>query len=391
MRRGKVPDGRRGVNQKSRKAASRNAPPGFEIRRYGAGMRLSEFDYDLPRETIAQQPVEPRDASRLLMLDRATGLREHAHFRDLTRRLRPGDLLVLNDTRVFPARLPGRRRTGGKIEALLVAERAPGLWEALLDTPRRLKVGEAILFGDGGLPARIEGREGEPWLLRFETEAVREALERFGKAPLPPYIRRPAGGDDRREADAARYQTVYAAREGAIAAPTAGLHFTPELLDRIRAMGVAIETVTLHVGMGTFKPVQAERVEEHRMLPERYEVARAAWERIREAKTKGRRVIAVGTTSVRVLETLAKQEAEGGRREADSRLKDLRGETNLFIHAPFEFRMVDALVTNFHLPKSTLLMLVSAFAGRERVLAVYQEAVKRGYRFYSYGDAMLIL
>ncbi len=356
-------------------------------------MRVSEFDFDLPREAIAQAPADPRDAARLLVLDRASGARTHAVFRDLPRFLRAGDLLVLNDTKVFPARLPGRRsprpgsgQAGGKFEALLLAEREPGLWAALLDYPRRLTVGETLRFGDGSVAAVIEGRDGEPWLLRFDTTNVREALAQFGKAPLPPYIKRPGEGDPRRAEDLSRYQTVYAAREGAVAAPTAGLHFTPDLLDRICALGVETRTVTLHVGMGTFKPVKVEEVEAHRMLPERYDVEADAWEAIQRAKTEKRRVIAVGTTSVRVLETVSRLSSL-----VSSSSSALRGETDLFIHTPFEFRIVDAMVTNFHLPKSTLLMLVSALAGRERVLEAYREAVERGYRFYSYGDAMLIL
>ncbi|HEU4339816.1 MAG TPA: tRNA preQ1(34) S-adenosylmethionine ribosyltransferase-isomerase QueA [Planctomycetota bacterium] len=320
-------------------------------------MKSRDFDYPLPPELIAQVPAPSRDASRMMVVPLSGGPIEHRAFVDLPRFLRPGDLLVLNDTRVVPARLILTRATGGKVEALLL----PGRGEALLDSGGRLKPGEVLRLEDGST-CTLGNRRGEAWEVAFQ--GGREIVERLGRAPLPPYIKRAPDA-----ADLERYQTVYAERAGSIAAPTAGLHFTRELLDRI---GIEIARVTLHVGTGTFKPVRAENIEDHVMEPERYEIPAATLKAIDKAD----RVVAVGTTSTRTLEAWA-------------RTGKAAGETNLFIHPPFEFKVVDALLTNFHLPKSTLLMLVCAFAGRERVLAAYAEAVKEKYRFFSYGDASL--
>jgi len=335
----------------------------------------SDFDYDLPASSIAQEPV-PRGESRLLVLDRS-GPERHAQVLDLPRLLRPGDLLVLNDTRVIPARLFGRRAGGGgRMELLLVERASEREWEALVKPGKRARPGTAIELGPG-LAAEVvaKGEEGR-YRLRF-SEPVEPHLERLGHVPLPPYIHRPDTPEDRE-----RYQTVYARSPGAIAAPTAGLHFTAELLRQIEDAGIGIARVTLHVGIGTFKPVSAERVEDHRMDRERYEIGEEAAEAIRRARERSSRIVAVGTTVVRTLESAAL--VGGGQVRAGG------GSTALFITPGFRFQVVDALLTNFHLPRSTLLMLVSAFAGRERSLAAYEEAVREGYRFYSYGDAMLM-
>ena len=343
-------------------------------------MLTSDFDYDLPASSIAQEPA-PRGESRLLVLDR-TGPERHARVRDLPRLLRPGDLLVLNDTRVIPARLYGKSAGDGKMEILLIEKVGEREWDALVKPGRRARPGARIEIGEGLAVEVTTKREDGRYRLRF-SEPVEPHLERLGHIPLPPYIHRPDTPEDRE-----RYQTVYARRPGAVAAPTAGLHFTEELLREIEAAGTEIARVTLHVGIGTFKPVSAERIEEHRMERERYEISEETAEAIRRARAAGRRIVAVGTTVVRTLEGAAL--AGGGEVRAGS------GSTDLFIYPDspdspgFRFQMVDALLTNFHLPRSTLLMLVSAFAGRERVLAAYAEAVREGYRFYSYGDAMLL-
>lgn len=333
-------------------------------------MLTSDFDYELPPEAIAQEPA-PRGESRLLVLDRE-GPERHARVRDLPRFLRPGDLLVLNDTRVIPARLYAVRAGGGggRMEILLVERVAEREWDALVKPGRRARPGTVFEF-DAGLTAEVSAKDPDGrHRLRF-SEPVEGHLDRLGHVPLPPYIQRPDTDEDRE-----RYQTVYARNPGAVAAPTAGLHFSEELLREIEAAGVETARVTLHVGIGTFKPVSAERIEEHRMEHERYEVSEEAAEAIRRA----RRVVAVGTTVVRTLESAAL--AGGGE------VRPGAGSTGLFITPGFRFQVVDALLTNFHLPRSTLVMLVSAFAGRERVLAAYEEAVREGYRFYSYGDAM---
>ncbi len=329
-------------------------------------MLTSDFDYDLPAGSIAQEAA-PRGESRLLVLDR-TGPERHARVRDLPRLLQPGDLLVLNDTRVIPARLFGRSTGGGRMEILLVERLGEREWEALVKPGKRARSGARIEF-DEGLTAEVMGKGEDRYRLRF-SEAIEPHLERLGHIPLPPYIHRPDTSEDRE-----RYQTVYARTPGAIAAPTAGLHFTEGLLREIEEAGVGIARVTLHVGIGTFKTVSAERIEEHRMDRERYEISEEAAQAIRRAD----RIVAVGTTVVRTLESAAMGTGE---------VRAGSGSTELFITPGFRFQVVDALLTNFHLPRSTLLMLVSAFAGRERVVAAYEEAVREGYRFYSYGDAM---
>ncbi|HEX3532363.1 MAG TPA: tRNA preQ1(34) S-adenosylmethionine ribosyltransferase-isomerase QueA [Thermoanaerobaculia bacterium] len=342
-------------------------------------MLTRDFDYDLPAESIAQQPA-PRGESRLLVLDRE-GPDRHHRVRDLPRLLHPGDLLVLNDTRVIPARLYGRRASGdGKIEILLTEKISERDWDALVKPGRRARPGTVISFE--GLTAEIiEKDPSGRHRLRF-SEPIEPHLERLGHVPLPPYIHRSKDQKDSKDTkDKELYQTVYARQPGAIAAPTAGLHFSEELLAEIRGVGVETAMVTLHVGLGTFKPVTAERVADHRMERERWEVPAATAEAIRRTRERGGRLVAVGTTVVRTLESAARD----GVVEAGS------GTTELFITPGFPFQVVDALMTNFHLPQSTLLMLVSAFAGRERVLAAYAEAVREGYRFYSYGDAMLVL
>jgi S-adenosylmethionine:tRNA ribosyltransferase-isomerase len=339
-------------------------------------MRTLDFDYNLPAASIAQEAA-PRGESRLLALDRE-GPERHARVGDLPRLLHPGDLLVLNDTRVIPARLFGQSAGGGRMEILLVERRDEREWDALVKPGRRARPGTVIELE--GLAAEvIEKREDGPshqYRLRF-TEPIEPHLDRLGHIPLPPYIHRPDTPEDRE-----RYQTVFAREPGAVAAPTAGLHFTTRLLEEIAEAGVEIARVTLHVGLGTFKPVDAERVEEHRMESERYEIGEEAAAAIGRARSAGRRIVAVGTTVVRTL--------EGAAAAGDGEVRAGRDATRLFITPGFRFQVVDALLTNFHLPRSTLLMLVSAFAGRERVLAAYAEAIREGYRFYSYGDAMLV-
>jgi S-adenosylmethionine:tRNA ribosyltransferase-isomerase len=336
-----------------------------------------DFDFELPPESIAQQPV-PRGESRLLVLD-CEGTERHRTVRDLPRLLRPGDLLVLNDTRVIPARLYGHRLPdGGKIEILLTEKTGERDWDALVKPGRRARPGTVITLQSDLTAEVIEKDPSGRHRLRF-SEPVEPHLDRLGHVPLPPYIHRP--NPENEAADRERYQTVYARQPGAIAAPTAGLHFSAELLEEIAAAGIETAAVTLHVGLGTFKPVTAERIEDHRMERERWELPGATAEALRRTRARGGRVVAVGTTVVRTLESaaLAGRLVQGG-----------SGATELFITPGFHFQAVDVLLTNFHLPQSTLLMLVSAFAGRERVLAAYAEAVREGYRFYSYGDAMLI-
>lgn len=329
----------------------------------------SEYDYDLPRDRIAQRPVEPRDASRLMRLRRRDGTIEHRTFRDLPGLLRKGDLLVLNETKVIPARLLGRRAaTGGRVEALLVRDEGEEVWSCLADMPRGVRPGERLHFDSFEAEFRGWGEDGRA-RLRFPAD-LRARLETAGRMPLPPYIRRDA--DDM---DAQRYQTVYARTPGSIAAPTAGLHFTRALLDRLLAEGVRIARLTLHVGPATFAPLRNQTPQT--LEPETYSVPEETLRAVRDAKAEGRRVVAVGTTCVRALEAIAR----GAPPE---------GSTGLFIRPPFEFQTVDAMVTNFHLPRGTPLMMVAAFAGRERILDAYGVAVREGYRFYSYGDAMLI-
>lgn len=340
-------------------------------------MKTSDFIYDLPEELIAQTPIEPRDHSRLLVYSRADRTIEHRHFYDITDYLRPGDSLVINDTKVIPARLYGVRSGGGACELLLLKQLGPKRWISLVRPGAKLKPGKTVSIGDGQMTARImEEAEGGARVVEFECAGTfEETLDRLGEMPLPPYIHE-------RLADRDRYQTVYAREDGSAAAPTAGLHFTPELLDRIRQMGVDIIPVLLHVGLGTFRPVKAENVEDHEMHSEYYEVTEDSARRIALTRSRGGRVIAIGTTSVRTLEASSQK---SGCVEAGS------DNTNIFIKPGYRFHSVDALVTNFHLPGSTLIMLVSAFMGREEALRVYSEAVKEKYRFFSFGDAMLIL
>jgi S-adenosylmethionine:tRNA ribosyltransferase-isomerase len=338
----------------------------------------SDFEYALPPELIAQHPLPDRAASRLLVLERATGEVRHQAFPDLERLLAPGDVLVLNTSRVIPARLHGRRESGATAELLLVKEGEGGTWLALGHPGGKLKPGRTVRFGDDSAVEIVEVLGGGLRRVRFTGPLdARATMGRYGSVPLPPYIHRPPDEDDRD-----RYQTVYAEHEGSVAAPTAGLHFTPELLQRIAARGVALARLDLHVGPGTFKPVAGDDLDRHVMHAESYAVGAEAATTINERRAAGGKVWAVGTTVVRTLEQVA---------DAGGRVHPGAGETTLFIRPPYVFRAVDRMVTNFHLPRSTLLMLVCAFGGYERVLAAYAEAVRERYRFYSYGDAMAII
>ncbi len=341
-------------------------------------MKTSDFTYSLPQELIAQTPIEPRDHSRMLVYNRADGSIRHQHFYDLPQYLVSGDALVLNETKVIPARLLGEKEgTGVPVEILLLRRVSADVWETLVRPGRRLPTGAFCSFGGGLLRAEIlSSLDSGGRTVRFHYQGVFEALlDELGQMPLPPYIHEHL-------VDQSRYQTVYAKEEGSAAAPTAGLHFTPELLSRIRGMGVAIVPILLHVGLGTFRPVKTENVEEHIMHVERYEVSPEAANAINAARANGRRCVCVGTTSVRTLETVAD---DGGVVHPQS------GETGIFITPGYRYKAVDALITNFHLPESTLLMLVSALMGREEALRVYNTAVQERYRFFSFGDCMLIL
>lgn len=342
-------------------------------------MNVDLFDYHLPEHLIAQTPLEDRTASRLLTLSRETGAISHHHFSDIVEMINPGDLIVVNDTRVIPARLFGvKPDTGAKIEVLLLKQQEDNCWEALVKPAKRMKKGAVVTFGDELKAVVEEELEMGGRILRFEYEGIfQEILDRLGEMPLPPYIKEQLE-------DKERYQTVYAKHEGSAAAPTAGLHFTKELLEQLKAKDVQITAITLHVGLGTFRPMSAERVEDHVMHAEYYEISEETVRLIRETKSKGGRIIAVGTTSARTLETVAQRF-----NDVDS-LQACSGWTDIFMYPGFEFKVVDALITNFHLPKSTLVMLVSALAGRERILHAYEEAVKMEYRFFSFGDAMFI-
>ncbi len=339
-------------------------------------MKKSDFYYDLPEELIAQNPLKQRDASRLMLLDKKSGAMEHRHFYELPQFLQPGDCLVLNDSRVLPARLIGQRASGGSVELVLLRDLGDDCWECLSRPGRKTRPGTELFFGNGELSAVVEQvAEGGNRIVRFRYQGIfLEILERLGKMPLPPYIKAELE-------DSERYQTVYSRELGSAAAPTAGLHFTPELLDEIREMGVQICTVTLHVGLGTFRPVKEEEIEDHPMHSEFCMIPESTAEIINRTKRSGHRVIAVGTTSCRTLESFAR---EDGTLEASS------GWTDIFIYPGYRFRCIDALVTNFHLPESTLIMLVSALAGREHILDAYREAVREKYRFFSFGDAMFI-
>ena len=338
-------------------------------------MKLSDFMYDLPEARIAQTPVEPRDHSRLMVIHRDTGAIEHRHFYDIIDYLNPGDCLVINETKVIPARLYGERPTGGAVEVLLLKQLGPKRWETLVRPGKKLKPGAEVIFGDGRLRCRVmESTDVGGRIVEFQCEGSFEAaLDALGEMPLPPYIHEKLENRD-------RYQTVYARQDGSAAAPTAGLHFTPELMERIRQKGVDIVPVLLHVGLGTFRPVKVENIEEHEMHSEYFEVTPEAADRINAARQRGGRIIAVGTTSVRTLESAAQ----------DGRLVAKRGDTSIFIKPGYRFQLVDALITNFHLPGSTLIMLVSALWERGRILAAYKTAVEEEYRFFSFGDAMLI-
>ena len=350
-------------------------------------MKAADFDYDLPLELIAQEPAARRDGARMMVLDRAARAIEHRTFADLPDYLRSGDLLVANDTRVIPARVFGRKAkagTGGKVEFLLLEELSPGVWDALMRSRRRPKVGEQVVL-DEDLAVATVLEDGELGRVKVRVESALpwlEVLERIGQTPLPPYIQRKEATPERRASDKVRYQTVFAREPGAVAAPTAGLHFTPEVLGRLAGQGVDKVTVTLHVGIGTFRPVAVDDVEEHKMDFERWQIPEGTAAKIEAAKAAGGRVVAVGTTSVRTLESAAARPEGFGAGQ---------GRTDLFIYPPYEFKVVDALVTNFHLPKSTLIMMISAFAGREFVREAYREAIRERYRFFSFGDCMLII
>lgn len=340
-------------------------------------MKTSDFYYDLPQELIAQTPIEKRDASRLMTLDRASGAVQHHHFYDLPDFLNPDDCLILNDSRVLPARLLGQRLPGGgACEVLLLIDRGEKTWECLVRPGRKMRTGAKLSFGNGELTAEVVGEvEGGNRLVRFDYEGIfLEVLERLGKMPLPPYIKEELQ-------DRERYQTVYSKVVGSAAAPTAGLHFTPELLEKIAAKGVGVGYVTLHVGLGTFRPVKEENITDHEMHSEYCVIPQETADLINRTKANGGRCVCVGTTSCRTLESWA---------NADGTMEAKAGWTDIYIYPGYKFKVMDALVTNFHLPESTLIMLVSAFAGREQVLAAYEEAVRERYRFFSFGDAMFI-
>jgi S-adenosylmethionine:tRNA ribosyltransferase-isomerase len=339
-------------------------------------LKTSDFWYDLPEELIAQTPLLQRDTSRLLVLDRESGQVTHKHFYDIVNYLQPGDCLVMNDSRVLPARLLGNRPTGGAVEVLLLRDLGDKKWECLCKPGRKMQVGSTVIFGDGVLTGTVTAvQEDGNRVVEFQYEGIfLEVLERLGKMPLPPYIKAELQ-------DQERYQTVYSKEVGSAAAPTAGLHFTQELLEKIRDKGVKTAFVTLHVGLGTFRPVKAENITEHHMHSELCMISRETAEVLNQTKAEGGRIICVGTTSCRTLESLVN---EDGSFEAKSKW------TEIFIYPGYQFRAMQGLITNFHLPESTLVMLVSAFAGRENVLSAYEEAVREKYRFFSFGDAMFI-
>lgn len=340
-------------------------------------MNVSDFYYDLPEELIAQTPIEKRDESRLMVLNRANQTIEHKTFKDIIDYLEPGDCFVRNNTKVIPARLYGKKATGAKIEFLLLNRIEGDIWECIVRPGHKLKPGTEVEFGDGILKAKVlDVMEGGTRKVEFKYEGIfNEILDKIGLMPLPPYIHESLKDND-------RYQTVYAKYEGSAAAPTAGLHFTPELFEKIKAKGIDVANVTLHVGIGTFRPVKVENVEEHHMHSEHFYIKQEDADKINNAKKNGKRVIAVGTTSCRVLETIA---------DENGMVKPTEGDTQIFIYPGYKYKCLDGLVTNFHLPESTLIMLVSALAGRDYIMKAYNEAVKERYRFFSFGDAMLIL
>ena len=336
-------------------------------------IKLSDYDYDLPKELIAKYPVEPRDSCRLMVLNRKDKTIEHRIFRDLGDYLEEGDLLVLNDTKVIPARLKGKKKTGANIEIFLLRPFSENIWEVLIKNIKRLKEGQEIIIASDFKVKLLEKYEEGKAKVELIGENIKQLIEKYGHVPLPPYIER-----EDEEKDKDYYQTVFAKKEGAVASPTAGLHFTKELLEKLEKKGVKKAFCTLHVGLGTFRPIQTEDVTKHKMHEEFYQIPDETLKLIEETKQKGKRVVAVGTTVVRTLETYA----QTGKKE---------GFSDIFIYPPYEFKVVDALITNFHLPKSTLILLVSAFADREFILRAYKIAVEKKYRFFSYGDAMLIL
>ena len=340
-------------------------------------MNVSDFYYDLPEELIAQTPIEKRDESRLMVLNRAKQTIEHKTFKDIIDYLEPGDCLVRNNTKVIPARLYGKKSTGAKIEFLLLNRIEGDIWECIVRPGHKLKPGTEVEFGDGILKAKVlDVMDGGTRKVEFKYEGIfSEILDKIGLMPLPPYIHESLKDND-------RYQTVYAKYEGSAAAPTAGLHFTPELFEKIREKGVEVANVTLHVGIGTFRPVKVENVEDHHMHSEHFYIKQEDVDKINNAKKNCKRVIAIGTTSCRVLETIA---------DENGMVKPTEGDTQIFIYPGYKYKCLDGLVTNFHLPESTLIMLVSALAGRDYIMKAYNEAVKERYRFFSFGDAMLIL
>ena len=344
--------------------------------------KLSSYHYKLPESFIAQYPTPNRDQSRMLFLDRSKDIVSHLNFSEIITLLPEHSCLVINNTRVLPVRLPGKRKTGAGIEALLVEENDVGHWSTVLRKAGRIKQGERLDFCGGAICAvALESKYGGEWLLEFdEPESLKERLEKFGLPPLPPYIKRNNASEIQNAEDRERYQTCFASKPGAIAAPTAGLHFTPEILNSIRDRGVEILEVTLHVGLGTFTPIEKEDIREHNMHAEYFSISSNSVSKLQSFKRLGKPIICLGTTSVRVLETLAL-----------NNFKKNSGWTDLFIYPPYNFRMVQGLLTNFHLPKSTLLIMVSAFYGREKLLEAYRAAVEEKYRFFSYGDCMLIL
>ena len=339
-------------------------------------MKVTDFDYELPEELIAQTPIEKRDESRLMVLDRKEQTIEHKHFKDIIDYLEPGDVLVRNNTKVIPARLYGKKETGAKVEFLLLNNMEKDIWECIVRPGNKLHIGAKVIFGDGLLKAEVlDTMPGGTRKVEFHYEGIfNEILDKIGLMPLPPYIHESLKEND-------RYQTVYAKYDGSAAAPTAGLHFTPELLKEIEEKGIDIANVTLHVGIGTFRPVKEDTVEAHQMHSEHFYIKEEDCEKINKAKKSGHRVIAVGTTSCRVLETIA---------DDNGYVKPTEGDTQIFIYPGYKFRCLDALITNFHLPQSTLVMLVSALAGKDYIMKAYKEAVEQKYRFFSFGDAMLI-
>ena len=339
-------------------------------------MKVTDFDYELPEELIAQTPIEKRDESRLMVLDRKEQTIEHKHFKDIIDYLEPGDVVVRNNTKVIPARLYGKKETGAKVEFLLLNNMEKDIWECIVRPGNKLHIGAKVIFGDGLLKAEVlDTMPGGTRKVEFHYEGIfNEILDKIGLMPLPPYIHESLKEND-------RYQTVYAKYEGSAAAPTAGLHFTPELLKKIEEKGIDIANVTLHVGIGTFRPVKEDTVEAHQMHSEHFYIKEEDCEKINKAKKSGHRVIAVGTTSCRVLETIA---------DDNGYVKPTEGDTQIFIYPGYKFRCLDALITNFHLPQSTLVMLVSALAGKDYIMKAYKEAVEQKYRFFSFGDAMLI-